>query len=98
MGASAVDAFADKHFGPLMCNLYSITTNQGAIAALFRVMNRYVGNQPPMPLVFPDYPAPVIRVSKPKCSNGDKREHEHFRAKNKSLSSNCHGDLQGRRG
>jgi hypothetical protein len=44
-----------------MCNLYSITTNQGAIAALFRVMNRYVGNQPPMPLVFPDYPAPVIR-------------------------------------
>ena len=24
-----------------MCNLYSITTNQAAIAALFRVMNRY---------------------------------------------------------
>jgi hypothetical protein len=31
-----------------MCNLYSITTNQAAIAALFRVMNRYVGNLPPM--------------------------------------------------
>jgi putative SOS response-associated peptidase YedK len=30
-----------------MCNLYSITTNQAAIAALFRV--------------FPDYPAPVVR-------------------------------------
>jgi esterase/lipase superfamily enzyme/putative SOS response-associated peptidase YedK len=44
-----------------MCNLYSITTNQAAIAALFRVMNRYVGNLPPMPGVFPDYPAPVIR-------------------------------------
>jgi hypothetical protein len=27
-----------------MCNLYSITTNQAAIAALFRVVNRYVGN------------------------------------------------------
>jgi hypothetical protein len=27
-----------------MCNLYSITTNQAAIIALFRVMNRYVGN------------------------------------------------------
>jgi putative SOS response-associated peptidase YedK len=27
-----------------MCNLYSITTNQAAIAALFRVMNRHVGN------------------------------------------------------
>jgi hypothetical protein len=25
-----------------MCNLYSITTNQAAIAALFRRMNRYV--------------------------------------------------------
>jgi hypothetical protein len=27
-----------------MCNLYSITTNQAAIAALFRVLSRYVGN------------------------------------------------------
>src|SRR6202035_4860413 len=44
-----------------MCNLYSITTNQAAIVALFRVINRYVGNLPPMPGVFPDYPAPVIR-------------------------------------
>jgi putative SOS response-associated peptidase YedK len=44
-----------------VCNLYSITTNQAAIIALFRLMNRYVGNLPPMPGVFPDYPAPVIR-------------------------------------
>jgi putative SOS response-associated peptidase YedK len=44
-----------------ICNLYSITTNQAAIIALFRVINRYVGNLPPMPGVFPDYPAPVIR-------------------------------------
>ena len=44
-----------------MCNLYSITTNQAAIIALFRVINRYVGNLAPMPGVFPDYPAPVIR-------------------------------------
>jgi putative SOS response-associated peptidase YedK len=44
-----------------MCNLYSITTNQAAIAALFGRMNRYVGNLAPMPGVFPDYPAPVIR-------------------------------------
>jgi putative SOS response-associated peptidase YedK len=43
-----------------MCNLYSITTNQAAIIALFRVINRYVGNLPPMTGVFPDYPAPVI--------------------------------------
>src|SRR6202795_4843628 len=44
-----------------MCKLYSITTNQAAIAALFRVINQYVGNLPPMPGVFPDYPAPVVR-------------------------------------
>jgi putative SOS response-associated peptidase YedK len=44
-----------------MCNLYSITTNQAAIIALFRVLNRYVDNLPPMPGVFPDYPAPVVR-------------------------------------
>jgi putative SOS response-associated peptidase YedK len=51
-----------------MCNLYSITTNQEAIQRLFRVINRYVGNLPPMPGVFPDYPAPVVRDA------GDARE------------------------
>src|ERR1700681_283710 len=45
-----------------MCNLYSITTNQVAISALFRVVNRYVGNLAPMPGVFPDYRAPIIRT------------------------------------
>src|SRR6201997_4506700 len=44
-----------------MCNLYSITTNQEAIIRLFRKVNRYVGNLAPMPGVFPDYPAPVVR-------------------------------------
>ena len=43
-----------------MCNLYSIIANQEAIRALFRVINRYVGNPPPMPGVFPDYSAPAI--------------------------------------
>jgi hypothetical protein len=43
------------------CNLYSITTNQAAIIALFRVVNRYVGNLAPMPGVFPDYKAPIVR-------------------------------------
>jgi hypothetical protein len=43
-----------------MCNLYSITTNQAAIAALFRVMNRYVGNLPPMPGVFSAMLAPSV--------------------------------------
>lgn len=46
-----------------MCNLYSITTNQQAIAELFRIVRRYEGNLPPMPGVFPDYPAPVIHAA-----------------------------------
>jgi putative SOS response-associated peptidase YedK len=54
-----------------MCNLYSITTNQEAIRALFRVINRYVSNRSPRPGVFPDYPAPVVRnsgsVREPAC-------------------------------
>jgi hypothetical protein len=36
-----------------MCNLYSITTNQAAIIALFRVINRYVGNLPQCRACFP---------------------------------------------
>ncbi|MFL5239639.1 MAG: hypothetical protein ACJ8EL_18995 [Rhizomicrobium sp.] len=44
-----------------MCNLYSITTNQVAIIAIVRVINRFVGNLPPMHGVFPDYLAPAVR-------------------------------------
>ena len=36
-------------------NLYNIKTNQAAIAALFRVVNRYVGNLAPIPGVFPEF-------------------------------------------
>jgi hypothetical protein len=38
----------------------STASPRTTIAALFRVMNRYVGNLPPMPGVFPDYPASVV--------------------------------------
>ena len=44
-----------------MCNLHLDPTIQVAISRLFRVVNHYVGNLAPMPGVFPDYPAPVIR-------------------------------------
>jgi hypothetical protein len=47
-----------------MCNLYSMTTNQAAIARLFRLLNQYGGNLPSMPGVFPDYPAPLRRPVK----------------------------------
>jgi putative SOS response-associated peptidase YedK len=44
-----------------MC-IVSITTNQAAIIALFRVINRYVGNLPPDACWrIPRLPAPVIR-------------------------------------
>src|SRR5271154_2327197 len=58
---SATSEIAPVVLSYVMCNLYSITTNQAAIIALFRVLNRYAGNLAPMPGVFPDYPAPVIR-------------------------------------
>ena len=50
-----------QRVGSRNVQLYSITTNQAAIINLFRVINRYVGNLTPMPGVFPDHPAPVIR-------------------------------------
>src|SRR3954468_4662643 len=34
---------------------------QSAMLALFRLFNCYVGNLEPIPGVFPDYPAPVVR-------------------------------------
>jgi putative SOS response-associated peptidase YedK len=42
-----------------MCNLYSITKGQAAIIAFARAMR--TGNLPPMPGVFPDYAAPIVR-------------------------------------
>jgi hypothetical protein len=46
-----------------MCNLYSITTNQAAIIALFGAVNHNVGNLPPMPGVFPDYVRPRLQCA-----------------------------------
>jgi putative SOS response-associated peptidase YedK len=44
-----------------MCNLYSITKGQAAIIAFTRAMRDLTGNLPPMPGVFPDYAAPIVR-------------------------------------
>lgn len=44
-----------------MCNLYSMTRNQDAIRAIARAMRDQTGNLPPMPGIFPDYPAPIVR-------------------------------------
>jgi putative SOS response-associated peptidase YedK len=44
-----------------MCNLYSITKGQQAIRDLARAMRDNAGNMPPLPGVFPDYAAPIVR-------------------------------------
>jgi putative SOS response-associated peptidase YedK len=44
-----------------MCNLYSQTKGQEAIRSLARAMRDTTGNLPPMPGVFPDYAAPIVR-------------------------------------
>ena len=44
-----------------MCNLYSITKGQSAIRDLFGVKHDRAGNLPPLPAVFPDQMAPIIR-------------------------------------
>ncbi len=46
-----------------MCNLYSVTTNQEAMRRLFRVKHNNLGNQPPLPAIFPDQLAPIVRLS-----------------------------------
>jgi putative SOS response-associated peptidase YedK len=45
-----------------MCNLYSITKGQAAIRDLARAMRDTTGNLPPMPGIFPGYPAPIVRT------------------------------------
>jgi putative SOS response-associated peptidase YedK len=44
-----------------VCNLFSITKNQQAIRDLTRAMSDRTGNLPPLPGVFPDYSAPIVR-------------------------------------
>jgi putative SOS response-associated peptidase YedK len=44
-----------------MCNLYSLTKGQAAIIAITRAMRDRTGNLPPMPGIFPDYLAPIVR-------------------------------------
>jgi putative SOS response-associated peptidase YedK len=44
-----------------MCNLYSMTKGQAAIRALSRAMTDRTGNMPPLPGIFPDYSAPIVR-------------------------------------
>lgn len=44
-----------------MCNLYSLTKGQAAILEMTRAMVDRTGNLPPLPGIFPDYSAPIVR-------------------------------------
>lgn len=44
-----------------MCNLYSLTKGQQAIRELAGALIDLTGNLPPMPGIFPDYTAPIVR-------------------------------------
>src|SRR5215470_18311103 len=44
-----------------MCNLYSMTKSQAAIRDWIRAMRDTTGNLPPLPGIFPDMMAPVVR-------------------------------------
>lgn len=44
-----------------MCNLYSMTKSQAAIRELIRAMYDRTGNLPPLPGIFPDKMAPIVR-------------------------------------
>lgn len=46
-----------------MCNLYSMTRSQEAMRRLFKAQRDLTGNLPPLPAIFPDYMAPVVRVA-----------------------------------
>jgi len=46
-----------------MCNLYSMTKSQDAIRQLTRTIRDLTGNLAPLPAVFPNRMAPVVRVA-----------------------------------
>jgi putative SOS response-associated peptidase YedK len=47
-----------------MCNLYSLTRSQDAIRQLTKAMRDTTGNMPPLPGIFPDTLAPVVRTAR----------------------------------
>src|ERR1700675_760213 len=44
-----------------MCNLYSLNKGQDEIGKFFRTVKDDTGNLPPLPGIFPDMMAPVVR-------------------------------------
>jgi putative SOS response-associated peptidase YedK len=46
-----------------MCNLYALRNSQAAIARATKALLDNLGNMPPLPGIFPDYPAPIVRTA-----------------------------------
>ena len=57
-----------RWWGETVCNLYSQTEGQQAIRDAARAMQDRLGNLPPLPAIFPDKMAPIVR------GNGQDRE------------------------
>jgi putative SOS response-associated peptidase YedK len=53
----------------VMCNLYSLNKGQDHLRQFFKVARDETGNMPPLPGIFPDSMAPVIRADGP-AGNG----------------------------
>ena len=45
-----------------MCNLYSINKTRDEVVQLVKALRDLNNNQPPLPGVFPDYAAPIVRL------------------------------------
>ncbi|SEE72822.1 Putative SOS response-associated peptidase YedK [Rhizobiales bacterium GAS191] len=45
-----------------MCNLYSMNRSQDEIRGIVGAMRDGTGNMPPLPGIFPDYEAPIVRT------------------------------------
>src|SRR6478736_1008870 len=61
--AEAGKTVVAKAVRSVMCNLYSYTKGQVAIRELARAIHDRTGNLPPLPSIFPDYSAPIVRNS-----------------------------------
>lgn len=46
-----------------MCNLYCFMRSRDEVRSMAKFMRDVVGNLPPLPGIFPDYPAPIVRTA-----------------------------------
>jgi putative SOS response-associated peptidase YedK len=62
--AQSVEFLRPRGHAVYVCNLYSMTKSREALVAYVRAMRDRTGNQPPLPDIFPDQLAPVVRTAK----------------------------------